>query len=56
MSVKDYETRERELKSLKYSMRELQINESMIITYDEQEEIEIAEGKIKVVPYWKWVL
>jgi predicted AAA+ superfamily ATPase len=30
--------------------------ESMIITYDEQEEIEIAEGKIKVVPYWKWVL
>ncbi|MDD3685511.1 MAG: ATP-binding protein, partial [Bacteroidales bacterium] len=56
MSVKDYETRERELKSLKYSMRELQINESIIITYDEQEEIEIAEGNIKVVPYWKWVL
>ncbi len=56
MSVKDYETRERELKSLKYSMRELNVKDSLIITYDEQEEIEIAEGKIKVVPYWKWVL
>ncbi len=56
ISIKDYETREREIKSLLYSMRELNIKESYIITYDEHEEILTEAGKIIVVPYWNWSL
>lgn len=55
-SVKDYQIRERELKSLKAAMSDLNIKESLIITYDEEEEITDKGFDIKVVPFWKWVL
>ncbi len=55
-SIKDYDTRKREINSIKHAMKELNINESMIITYDEEEIIIEDNYKINVVPVWKWVL
>ncbi|MFW5983024.1 MAG: ATP-binding protein [bacterium] len=55
-SVKDYQTRERELNSLKAAMKDLNINKGLIITYDEEEKITDREYSISVLPFWKWVL
>lgn len=55
-SIKDYQTRERELNALKTAMRDLKINEGLIITYDEEEAITDHGHHISVVPFWKWVL
>lgn len=55
-SIKDYETKHRELNALKAAMNDLNLKESLIITYDEEEEITDNEFDIKVVPFWKWVL
>ena len=55
-SIKDYQTRERELNSLKTAMKDLKINEGLIIRYDEEEAITDHESTISVVPFWKWVL
>ena len=55
-SINDYDTRKREIHSLKSAMKELEINEAMIITYDEEEIIIEDDYKIKVLPVWKWAL
>ena len=55
-SIANPETRTREIKAIKKGMIEFQINESFIITYDEDEKIEIEEGIIHVIPAWKWLL
>jgi predicted AAA+ superfamily ATPase len=38
------------------AMKEFNINNGMIITYDESEEIKSAHGSIKVIPAWIWLL
>jgi uncharacterized protein len=55
-TIKDYETRKRELNSLKESMKELYEKTAFIITYDEEEVIKDNNTIINVIPYWKWVL
>jgi predicted AAA+ superfamily ATPase len=37
-------------------MKELEIKNALIITYDEEQEIEVQEGIIKVIPAWQWLL
>jgi predicted AAA+ superfamily ATPase len=56
ISIKNHETREREIGSLLSSMKELTIDTAYIITYDEEEEILMESKKINAIPYWKWVL
>lgn len=46
------ETKSRELRSLRKAMKELGIQEGLVITEGE----EIEEGAIKFVPLWKWLL
>ena len=55
-SISDPDTLEREVKGLRAAMKELDIKNSLIITYDEEKEIEVQEGIIKVIPAWKWLL
>jgi len=50
------ETRKRELNGLIEAMKELEINDGVIITYDSQETIKIDNFVITVIPAWKWLL
>ena len=55
-SLKDEETKKRELKSLLEAMDELKINQAKIITYDETDKIKVDNKVIEVIPAWKWLL
>lgn len=55
-SLSDIETKNREVKALLLAMNELKINSSLIITYDEEEILELDNQQIKVIPIWKWLL
>jgi predicted AAA+ superfamily ATPase len=55
-SISDPDTLEREVKGLRAAMKELEIKNALIITYDEEKEIEVQEGIIKVIPAWQWLL
>ena len=50
------ETRKREMNGLIEAMKELEINDGVIITYDSQEKIKIDNFVITVIPAWKWLL
>ncbi len=56
LSIKDEETRTRELRALAQAMKELQLKEGVIVTLDEEEDLAIAEGTIRIVPVWKFLL
>jgi predicted AAA+ superfamily ATPase len=55
-SIADFETRERELKAMASAMKELELDKGLILTYDEDDEIEYKGLKVDVVPVWKWLL
>lgn len=49
-------TYEREVSALKKLPSALECKRRLIITYDEEATIEDNNGKIEVLPYWKWVI
>ena len=51
-----YEFDEEHKKKLIKAMKELNLKESLCITWDEEDEIEEKGFKIKLVPLWKWLL
>lgn len=55
-SIKNIETMEREINGLRVAMKEFNITNSLIITYNEIQEIRVPEGSIKIVPAWQWLL
>jgi predicted AAA+ superfamily ATPase len=55
-SVANIETKQREMTALLAAMKELKINSSTILTYDEEDTI-VQDGKeISVIPVWKFLL
>lgn len=50
------ENKERELKGLLEAMNRLKLKEGTILTFDEEENIDVEKKKIKVIPVWKWML
>lgn len=46
----------REVSALKKLPSALECKRRLIITYDEEATIEDNNGKIEVLPYWKWVI
>jgi len=54
--VNDYQTKERELKSLLKASKTLSCSDLKVITYDYQAEERIAGKRIKFMPLWKWLL
>lgn len=54
--VRDEITRRREERALVCAMEELNVNEGMILTEDEENVIEKNEKVIKYMPIWKWLL
>lgn len=55
-SLEDKKTRMRETAALDAGMAKYRVNESWIITFDEEEELITDEGTIHIVPAWKWLL
>ncbi len=55
-SLSDFNTREREVKSLLEGMKYFKIKESYLLTNDVEEEIKIEKRTIHVLPLWKWLL
>lgn len=55
-SLKNVQTRKRELAALEEAMNELNIPESRIVTRDEEEDIVISSGIVHVTPAWRYAL
>jgi predicted AAA+ superfamily ATPase len=55
-SINNPETYQREIKGLVSAMKELNVVEGIIITYDEEKTIQIDGYTIQVKPAWKWLL
>jgi predicted AAA+ superfamily ATPase len=55
-SLKDVETREREVNALLQMAKHIEVKKMMIITKDEEETILESERKIEVLPVWKWLI
>lgn len=52
----DPQTRKRELSALAEAMDELGLTAGTIVTRDEEDRIDIAQGSIEVVPAWRFLL
>ena len=55
-SMADPQARKRELTALGEAMAELGQKSGTIVTRNEEEQIEVADGKIEVVPIWRFLL
>lgn len=56
VTMTDSETRQCELKGLVSAMDAFGLNEGVIVTLDESEELKLDDGrKVYVIPYYKWV-
>jgi len=53
LSLDKESTRTRELRALRQAMAELKLEEGKIITLDEEDSMNVPEGKILVMPAWK---
>ena len=56
LDMADPETRRRALRALGAACRERQDGKAVVVTMDDEERIETAEGTIDVVPVWRWLL
>ncbi len=55
-SIVDQQTRKRETTALAEAMTELELSQGIIVTRNEEEQIQVGFGKIDVVPAWRFLL
>ena len=55
-SLRDEETRKREVEALQKLTKRLPCKRRVIITFDEEEAITDSFGNIEVIPAWKWLM
>jgi hypothetical protein len=55
-SMADQQTRKRETTALAEAMTELKLSQGIIVTRNEEEQIQVDPGKIDVVPVWRFLL
>ncbi len=56
LTMADEATKLREVSALQEAMGRFGNNVGTIVTIDEEEDIKVEEGSIRVVPAWKWLL
>ncbi len=54
--VLDEDNREREINGLLDAMDTLKLKEGIILTFEQTEEIEMGDKKIKILPAYRWIL
>ena len=50
------ENKEREVNGLLAALKKFKMKKGIIITFDQEEEFNVADKKIKLIPIWKWLL
>ncbi|WP_449315780.1 ATP-binding protein [Rubneribacter sp.] len=55
-SLADPATRKRELAALEAAMSAYGVEESWVVTLDEQETVQTDQGVVRIVPAWSWLL
>ena len=55
-SLRDEETRKREVEALMKLPKRLSCKHRIIVTFDEEENITDSFGTIEVIPAWKWLM
>ncbi|MFA5797093.1 MAG: ATP-binding protein [Candidatus Woesearchaeota archaeon] len=55
-NLSDFQTRDREIRSLLAVSKEFSCNDLLILSMDQEEEITIEDKNIKVLPVWKWLM
>ncbi len=55
-SLEDNDTKKREIEWLLEAIQIYELDEWLILTYDEEDEIKINSKKIKIIPIYKWLL
>jgi predicted AAA+ superfamily ATPase len=56
MSLEEESTRKREIEGLFDALTFHKLNNGLILTEDEEDEILLLGKKIEVLPIWKWLL
>ena len=56
VDIESEKTRKRELRALEAGMAKYGIGESVLVTMDTEETVDVESGVIRVVPAWKWLL
>ena len=56
IDIESEKTRKRELRALEAGMAKYGIGESVLVTMDTEETVDVESGVIRVVPAWKWLL
>lgn len=54
--LNEFSTRQREIKGLQEAMKYNSLNESFLITNDDDEDIKTENGWVRIVPMYKWLL
>jgi predicted AAA+ superfamily ATPase len=55
-AIDDRQTREREIRALREAMVELGRREATLVSLHTDEELQAAEGSIRIVPMWRWAI
>lgn len=55
-TLEDEKTRDREIKNLLQALEECNLNNGLILTYNEKESINIGKKTIMIKPAWQWLL
>lgn len=55
-SISDWNTKQREIKSLSEGMDYFGLSESLLLTNTDEEVVTVNSKKINIVPLWKWLL
>lgn len=55
-SMANPQTRKRETMALAEAMDELELEQGIIVTRDEEELIQVESGEIEVMPVWRFLL
>lgn len=55
-SIANAETKDREVSSLLKVAKHLNAKRLIIITYNEEQIIEVNDNVVEVIPLWKWLL
>lgn len=54
MDIK-WKNKNREIEGILSASKQLNIENLFILTYDQEDSIEINDTKIKIIPVWKWL-
>jgi predicted AAA+ superfamily ATPase len=52
----DNKNRTREIRGLIAALKRFRLSEGLLLTYEQEEEIDVAGKKILITPAWKWIL